>query len=364
MLSASGCFLLERRSRDAGEVPPADASSADSAPARDAGAVRCALDDRSSWAIERFDAGGNYERAVAAVSGVPWVAVREHDGDLVMLELGVGSSGILVKSRVPLEGAPFYPLAFDTDGTRFVVLATSGQSWNGDVALFTRNAAGAVQRVDFPAVGPESSFTVRAAVGWVGRHVALASVRASDDEGWLELRDERLDVIDRVTRPHTFSAQAIRTGPAQLDVYLGTRSPYAVTDTSIAPREWTGGEHEVVGGLDDYLVEYGSDFRIRRGERLWSGPWPHTQISPPAILRTYGALAAFSLQKELSGTVGYTEGDQLAWLDVEPASGASGIGVALLPVLEERRLGFFYVGLEIPHPEQPLRYYGLACDPP
>ena len=39
-----------------------------------------------------------------------------------------------------------------------------------------------------------------------------------------------------------------------------------------------------------------------------------------------------------------------------------GIGVAMLPVVEDRRLGLFSLGLEIPRPEQPLRYYGIACD--
>ena len=29
--------------------------------------------------------------------------------------------------------------------------------------------------------------------------------------------------------------------------------------------------------------------------------------------------------------------------------------------LEDGRVGLFYLGLEIPHPEQPLRYFGRIC---
>ena len=40
---------------------------------------------------------------------------------------------------------------------------------------------------------------------------------------------------------------------------------------------------------------------------------------------------------------------------------APGFGVGLMPMFESGRMGLFYLGLEIPHPEQPLRYFGRRC---
>jgi hypothetical protein len=48
-------------------------------------------------------------------------------------------------------------------------------------------------------------------------------------------------------------------------------------------------------------------------------------------------------------------------MEIEPTLDASGLGVGMFPVVEEGRLGLFYLGLEIPNPEQPLRYFGRRC---
>lgn len=365
-LPASGCFLLEgRRGRDPASPTRDGGALADAGPRADAAAA-CVPSERATWVVETFDAGGDYDRFAPALSGQPWVALDEHGGEVVFLELGVDHTGIVVRRRVELPDSPVYPLAFDTDGTRFALLATSGANWNGTPSLWLLDSStGSLARAGWPEIAPDSPFTQRAAVGLVGDGVMVASVSAADDRAWVELRDGLLSVVERVEQPDALGVVAARSGPGELVVYLRTRSApravLAIDAAGIEPRPDDGDAHEIIGGLEGYVVEHDHDFRIRRGERVWSGEWPHTQISPPAVLRLHGDLVAFSLQKELSGTVGYADGDALAWLDVEPRPGASGIGVAMLPVVEERRLGLFYLGLEIPRPEQPLRYFGIVC---
>jgi hypothetical protein len=78
-------------------------------------------------------------------------------------------------------------------------------------------------------------------------------------------------------------------------------------------------------------------------------------------VRAHGGRAVVSLHTELTGVVGFPSDGQLEWMEIEPAPDASGIGLALMPVLEEGRMGLFYLGLEIPKPEQPLRYFGRVC---
>lgn len=366
------CFLLDGRSRDAGESPRDAGAGADATQPRDArpaadAATPCVPSDRTTWRVESFDAGGWYDRFAPALSGVPWVAVNEHEGNIVFLELGVDATGIVVRRRVDLPDSPVYPLAFDTDGTRFALLATSGHNWNGTPSLWLLDTGtGATAYADFPEIGPESAFTYRATLGLVGPNVMVASVSAADDLAWIEIRDARLTVLERVEHPETLSIVGARTGESEIALYLRARSmpraAFTIDATTIAPRADAGGTHEIIGGLGELVVEHDTDFRIRSPERVWSGEWPHSQISPPAVLRVHESMIAFSLQKELSGTVGYTDGDALSWLDVASVPGASGIGVAMLPVVEARRLGLFYLGLEIPRPEQPIRYYGIACD--
>jgi hypothetical protein len=100
---------------------------------------------------------------------------------------------------------------------------------------------------------------------------------------------------------------------------------------------------------------------MTHGTTAWSGAWPHSQISPPAVVRTAAGSAVFSLETELTAVIGYATDAGLAWQPIEVAPDAPGTGAGLFPVIEQGRLGLFYLGLEIPRPEQPLRYFGLEC---
>lgn len=331
----------------------------DAGPGQPDAAPGCSLEDLSSWHTERYRDFGDYERAAVALAGVPWVALKVKGGNIALEKLGVDAQGIVVEDRVEVPGSPVYPVALDVDARRFVMLTTTGINWNGDVELWRIDrASGAVVHVPVGNPPSDPAFTIYSALGLVGDDVVLAYSRIAENEGMIEIRDDLLEVVQsRVVSGSSFTG--VRTDGA-VDIYVGSTSRVhaeagALTQSPVDP-DWS-----VIGGLDGFLVQTGTAIRMTRGADVWSADWPHTQISPPAVVRTGAGRAAFSLETELTGVVGYVAGGELQWLRIESAPGASGTGLALLPVVDHNRLGLFYLGLEIPHPEQPLRYYGLAC---
>lgn len=367
-LALGGCYL----SHGASTAPDSDGGIEEGGVAdggvedggrSDGGPIPCTSSDPRTWTVERHNAGGDFERAVAATSGVPWIAAREADGNLVFLSLGVGRSGITIEERIELSDTPLYPIGFDTDGTRFVALTTSGTNWNGDVETVLYDASrGELTRRPWADIGETSNFTVTGGAALVGDNTVFAASRADDDVLVVELRSAAGAVVASMERPSTIGVRLIRVRDDAVELRAGANGRYRITPSSIVEEEAEAGAYRVIGGMGEYRVEHDRDFRIRSEGDLWSGPWPHTQISPPAVLREGGGRVAFSLQKELSGAVGFTHRDGLEWLHVEGALGASGVGFALLPVVEENRLGLFYLGLEIPRSDRPLRYFGVACD--
>lgn len=321
----------------------------------------CLAADVLTWSAEHHRDDGDYERATVATSGVPWVALKVRDGNVVVRQLGVDEqAGILVLDSFEIPDSPVYPVALDVSDTRFVLLTTTGINWNGDVELWSVDrASGAVLHapVGEPPIDP--AYTIGSAIGLLGDDVAIAYSRLIDDQGTIEIRDAALQVVTS-TPVDGVSFNAVRRSPSALDIYAGANLRVHIEAGAITtePTEpgWTA-----MGGLKDYLVQYGDQIRMTHGDQVWSGPWPHSQISPPAVVREHGGRAVFSLETELTGVVGYPSGGELHWMPIEPAPDAPGIGLALLPVLGEGRMGLFYLGLEIPQPEQPLRYFGRVC---
>lgn len=339
------------------ESTPVDAGSNVDAAAK----PTCSSEDLSTWAVERYRDEGDYERAAVAVSGVPWVALKRRGGDIELVNLGVDANGIVFRDRIVVAGSPVYPVAFDLDARRFVFLTTTGINWNGDVELWRVDRKdGTVSRT---AIGQPSSpvYTIYSAIGLAGDDVALAYARpgVSETEGTIELRDDHLALIESLTVSEV-SFTAVRPSTGAIDLYAGATERVraengVLTELSVDPT------HEVIGGLDGYLVDLGNGIDLTNGTQVWTGAWPHSQISPPAVVRTHGGAAVFSLETELTAVVGHVTGAGLEWLRIASAPDAPGFGAALLPVFEDGRLGLFYLGLEIPHPEQPLRYFGITC---
>lgn len=338
------------------------AATASTGPGGSGGGLDCVLTDLATWKPERYRDFGDYERAAVATSGVPWVALKVREGNIVIERLGIEDDvGITVLEAFELPDSPVYPVALDVSDERFVVLTTTGINWNGDVELWSVDRhSGSVLRAPIGEPPADPAYTVGSALGLVGADVVVAYSRLIDDEGVVELRDAQLQVIES-RAVSSVSFQAVRGFDEALDVYLGAVSRLrfqgrTITEEAVDPT-W-----HILGGLEDYLVQYGDEIRLAHDDQIWSGPWPHTQISPPAVVRK-GAdgRVAFTLETELTSVVGHPGATGLEWMPIEAAPGASGIGVGLLPVLQEGRLGQLYLGLEIPMPEQPLRYFGRVC---
>lgn len=323
--------------------------------------VNCTFEDLLSWSPESFHDEGNYERAVAATSGVPWIAFKVDGGNIVLRKLGIDEEkGIVVEQEFEIPGTPVYPVAFDVSDARFVVLTTTGINWNGDVGLLSIDRA--TGEVKSSPVGdpPENpAYTVGSAIGILGDDVAIAYSRLVNDQGTLEIRDADLAVVTSATVEGSYFT-AVRRDPLSLDLY--TSSGVLV---NVEPGAVTFGESDpswsVIGGLHDSLAALGAEVRLTRGDSTWTGPWPHTQVSPPAVVRELGDRSVFSLETELTGVVGYPVGTELRWMPIEPTPEDSGIGLVLMPLFTDRRVGMFYLGLDIPDPQQRLRYFGRVC---
>lgn len=346
--------------RGDGGAGGASSSSTSSSSTGGGGSSDCVIDDVSTWKIEAYNAEGNHPRFVAATSGVPWVALAVQGGNVVLEKLGIDDQvGIVVSEKFEIPDNLVYPLAFDANDERFVLLTTTGHNWNGTLELWLVDRASGTVKWNNVGYPDNPNYTIRAALGLVGDYIALAYARPADNKGMIEIRDGNLNAVAS-QEVASADLRGVWRNSSAMDIYIGSNSrarvePGSITIEPVVPSV------DVIGGLGAFLVDIGDQIRLTRDDEVWAGKWPHTQISPPAIVRTYKDTAVFALETELTGVVGYPKAGALEWMDIESMPGASGVGVVLLPVIEERRLGLFYVGLEIPHPEQPLRYFGRVC---
>ena len=324
-------------------------------------APSCVLGDMSTWHVERYRDMGDYERAAVAVSGAPWVALKVKGGNVILASLGLDpTKGIVFVDRIEIPSSPVYPVALDVDDRRLVLLTTSGINWNGDVELWRIDRlSGAVAHTPVGQPPTDPAFTASTAIGLAGDDIVLAYARLAGTQGTIELRDDTLQVLQSMQIADV-SFTAARASPSAIDIYAGAdnrvRAEAGMLGQLPVDPAWP-----VIGGLNGFLVETGDQIRMTNGTQVWSAAWPDTQISPPAIVRTGLGSAAFSLETELTPVVGHVTAAGLQWLSIQSAPGAPGTGEGLLPVIEPGRLGVFYLGLEIPSPQQPLRYFGLSC---
>ncbi len=357
LLAACGA----RSSLEIRTIATSDAGAGDVATVDVDAGPTCNPADLSTWRIERYRDFGDYERTAVAISGAPWVALKVHGGNIALVNLGVSNQGIALGDRIDIADSPVYPVALDVDDRRFVMLTTSGINWNGDITLWRIDRIdGTVMRIP---IGPpaDASFTVYSALGLAGDDVVLAYSRpgVSETQGTIELRSDQLALVQTLSVAEV-AFTTVRPSATATDIYAGAttrvRAEASTLTTQPAIPDW-----EVIGGIDGFLVEMGDDIRLTHGADTWNAAWPHTQFSPPAVVRTHGGAAAFTLETELTAVIGHVTPAGLEWLPIASGPGAPGIGVGLFPVIEDGRLGLFYLGIEIPSPEQPLRYFGLAC---
>jgi hypothetical protein len=372
---AAGLFLVAacgaRSPLDGGEPASmtADASAqADAGPsaqldaATEASASSCRLEDMSTWRAERFRDDGDYERAAVAVSGVPWVALKVRNGNIVLANVAIDDSkGIVFVDRIEVPGSGVYPMALDVDDNRFVFLTATGINWNGDLELWrVDRKTGATLHVPVGDPPSDPNETITPAIGLAGADIVVAYGRVAQSEARVALLGDDLSVRQSLT-PAEISFTAVRANAGAVDVYVGS-STRVHAEASTLSQQPVDPTWQVIGGIDGFLVEFGQGFRMTESASAWSGSSPASQFSPPAVVRTDGARAAFSLETDLTAVVGYQRGADLAWMNIDPTTDAPGYGVGLMPFVAKNRLGVLYLGLEVPHPEQPLRYFGKVCD--
>jgi hypothetical protein len=325
------------------------------------GGPTCNKNDLTTWRTERYRNNGDYQRAAVAVSGVPWVALKPTNGNMILAELGLDpAQGIVFLQQIEVPSSPVYPVALDVDEKRAVVLTSSGINFNGDIELWRIDRVdGSVVHAPVGSPPQDPAFTVGAAIGLVGDHVAVAYSRYAENQGTIELRDADLQILQTMPMdPSSFIA--VRNDASTVDLYDGAAKRVRASASSLT-LEPVDPDWQTIGGLGNVLVQFDTGVRMTNGMTSWLGPFPHTQFSPPAVVRTHGTQAVFSLETELTAVVGHVNGSALDWLRIDTAPEAPGLGLGLMPVVEDGRLGLFYLGLEIPSPIQPLRYYGLAC---
>lgn len=322
----------------------------------------CKIDDMSTWRTEQFHDQGDYDRAVGAVSNVPWVALKPKGGNIVLERLSVDASqGIVVDEKFEVPDSQVYPVSLDVDDQRFVFATTSGINWNGEVQVWrVDRQSGAITHVVVGPTPADPNETASAVVGLAGSGIVIGYGRLADPTGSVDLRED--DLVHGwgvVTGSSSFTA--VRSSSTAIDVYAGTNEKVHLEGGGITYSPMADPGWEAIGGQGGFVVDFANQIRLKNGTSEWLGAWPDTQISPPAIARLDGSRAAFSLNGELSPAVGYMNGNALAWLHIDPIDGSSGLGDGLVPVIEPGRLGVFYLGIDIPSPVQRLRYFGKAC---
>src|SRR5262249_30640855 len=147
------------------------------------------------------------------------------------------------------------------------------------------------------------------AIGLAGDDLVLAYARLAEGKGTVELRNDQLQILESVPVDDV-SFLATRQAESAIDLYLGAHSRIHA-EAGMLSQESVDPEWEVIGGLEGYLVEIDTEVRMTHGDTTWSAPWPHTQISPPAVVRRDGPRAAFSLETELTAVVGYPTATEL-----------------------------------------------------
>ncbi len=111
-----------------------------------------------------------------------------------------------------------------------------------------------------------------------------------------------------------------------------------------------------IGATRSAWVGLGNDgFELERDDgRVVRGAWPGTTFPGwgylPAFESPAGVFIAGNV--DFGPVLGWLQSASLAWVQV-PRTGGAGV-----PYGDENAVGMFLLGIEIPRPEQPLRYWG------
>jgi hypothetical protein len=355
---------------DAGIAPYDDAAVVDSAvqdakseAGRDASA-RC-TGRLQGWSEVDERLGGDFEVLVAAApseaTGI-WLAGGGRvgvQGLTHLLRVEVQDRSPLIAEDVPLESTEGWePLALAVASTRVALVArgANGEPW---LALFTHDGAAAARaQIDELLLDPGN--LMEADVAWAGGDLVVAAVRLGHEDQFLvQRRDASLAVQwsafpwkEPPTTPLSFrlrpDGSLLRTRSSLYDtapsgVHLVASGLDAFALIGAAPAAWAGAESTA------FVLE-------RDDGSVALGKWPGSSWTSngwiPVYASTTGVFITGNL--DLAPVIGWFDATSVEWLAI-PRMGGGGIAFA-----DADNVGAFFIGLEIPKPDQPLRYWGCT----
>lgn len=331
----------------------ADASS--DTPRPDAGPSRCTGPLRG-WAEVDMLLGGDYERLVAAdAAGASalWLVGggrtrRNEPARLLRVEIATGIPRVAETIAVPGTES-WEPLALATDGMDFI-LAARGPTGEALLARIERGGR-TTASTSVEALRKDLMYRLEADVALRDGDVVLAMRRLGVDRFVIERRDAALAL--RWSEALTPSSFRLRPDGTRLRT---NASLYALEATGLRRMSGAVAVWGTIGATRGAWVGVGNKgFELERDDgSTVRGAWPGSTFSGwgylPAFESTTGVFIAGNV--DFAPVLGWFQAGALTWIQV-PRSGGAGV-----PYGEASAVGMFLLGIEIPRPEQPLRYWG------
>ena len=323
------------------------------------------LPELHGWAVTDVRLGGDYEGLVAAAASDKsqiWLAGGGRASvlgatQLVRVEVVRGSPRI-AETIVLQTTEGWAPLALAVSGARFA-LAARGASGEALVAVFAHDGT-ILHRATIDAVEIDLAYTLEADVAWAGQDLVVAMLRMGMgmDHFAVERRDASLTLLwsESLTPPPLEPASfrlrpdgsSLRTRNALRAVTpsgLGPASPSALllAPLGAASTAWTG-------------IDPTSFVLERDGAGVVRGGWPGGSFGNNGFIPVYESPTGIFIlgNVDLGPFIGWFDTTELRWISI-PHAGGSGV-----PYGDADNVGAFFAGIEIPHPDQPLRYWGCT----
>ncbi len=306
--------------------------------------------------------GGDFERlvpaAASASSGI-WLAGGGRmavQGATRLMRVAVQQTAPRIAESVSLAGTEGWEplaLALTTAGVALVARAASGDAW---IALFARDGT-LRQRRTIDELQIDLRYNMEADVAWAGADVIVAALRfgaGATDHFAVQRRDASLAVrwTESPTAPQAFrlrpDGSLLRMRAALYDV---TQTGLRIDPNPVAALSPIGAASAAWTGIDSvgFVLE-------RDGAPVVRGGWPGGSFSHNGFIPVYESSAGIFItgNVDLAPFIGWFDATALEWISI-PRVGGGGVAFG-----DANNVGAFFAGIEIPHSEQPLRYWGCT----
>lgn len=360
LLDESGSDAASHDGPDAGSIDATDAPVHDAA-TRDVARKRCTnAGPLDGWFEVDVNLGGDYERLVssAAWEGSDiWLATGGRaieNGATRLLRVEVKDGVPRVAESAPLANTEGWePLALAVSDGKFA-LAARASGGESKLAVFARDGT-LVHQTPIAPLEIDLRFRMEADVAWAGGDVVVAARRfGTPDHFVVERRDPTLAV--RWSVPLASTAFRLRPDGSKLrttpTLYAITATELGVEPGQVSPLSPMGAARSAWVGIDptSFVLE-------RDGAPVVHGKWPGQSFASFGYIPVYESSVGILITGNVDlgaqiGLWGAGGANALQWIAV-PRQGGGGV-----PFADANDVGLFMLGIEIPHPEQPLRYWG------